>query len=156
MLFKIFKKYKTYIHSNIVYFNKNNFFLIKKVNLQKKLSFFPHNIILRNLLSILFNLFSIGYNFIILDKNYNYNYLPVDKKHLNYRYIYKTIKYFNVKALLFLNLKHTEIKKFLDFRLLNITVNSNITHMDFFPKYNDIKIIHYILYIYILGLYLHK
>jgi hypothetical protein len=99
-----------------------------------------------------------GFNFLLLDKNQNYNYLPVGKDYLKKNNFYKNIKYFNIKVLLFLDLKPNTIKKFFKFKLLNITTTKiiNNKYVDFSFTYKNNTMFHYILYIHTLSLYLNK
>jgi hypothetical protein len=156
LYFKIFKQYKQQQNIKKIAFSKNNFHIFKKFNTIKKVNFFFKNSILKNILLFLSNLFSIGINFLVIDKSHNYNYLPIKNTHLSGYNIYKTIKYFNVKVLLFLDLKPKQIKKFICFRLLNIITTKNSSYVDFFPKIQNIKVFHYIIYIHILNLYINK
>jgi hypothetical protein len=118
---------------------------------------FP-NKIYKNILLLLSNLFKMGINFLILDKDFNFNYLPFNADILNKYDVYKTLKHFNVKVIIFLDLKPRMVKKYLNFNLLNIsfTNNINIKYMDFFSKHKNLKIFHYIIYIYLLNLYLTR
>jgi hypothetical protein len=144
---------------NKMIFNKNNFVLIGSYYNQKKLNFVFPNKIIKNIIFLLSNLFSMGFNFLLLDKNQNYNYLPVSKDYLKSKNMTKVIKYFNIKVLLFLDLKPNTFKKFLKLKLLNITISTKSTNtkfIDFSSSYKNTKLFHYMLYIHILSLYLNK
>ena len=96
-----------------------------------------------------------GVNFLVLDNDYNYNYLPTNNTYSSNKLLYKTINYFNIRVLFFLNLKPGTIKKFSNLNLLNITLtnNYNLNNVGFSSKFKNLRIFHYMLYIYILGVY---
>ena len=138
-------------------FQKNDFFL-KNTNTIKKNTIIFSDKILKNIVFVLANLFSMGINFLVLDKNHNYNYLPVGDSYLNKKKTYKIIKYFKIKVLLFLEMKPSKIKNFLDFNLFNITTNYCTVSggIYFSSKIKNIKIFHYMVYIFMLNTYLGK
>jgi hypothetical protein len=152
---RVFKQ-KNFEQNKInIYFVKNNF----KANtffFKKKFNFIFYNIFLKNTILLLSNLFFLGINFLLLDDNYNYNYLPVSNYYLKKKFFYKTIKYFNVRVLFFFDVKPRVLKNFLDFNLMNITTYCNSTNVDFFSKLKGLKIFHYILYIFVLSMYINK
>lgn len=104
--------------------------------------------------------FKINKNILFIDYNYNYNYLPITQKNLlknSNKNLYKIIKYFNVGAILFLNLnkKKSFFKKFLDLKLINIAVtNNNLYKFDYNLCISTTPIVQYIIYIYILNIYI--
>ena len=157
LFLKFFKqKNNNKIKSNL-YFLKNNFFF-KTNNNNNLFKFLFPNRFFKNIISLLLLLIGTNVNFLFLDENQNYNYLPVGVAYLDKKNIYKTIKFFNIKVLLFLDIKPNKIKKFFDFKLINITTTNNIMHknMDFFYKFKNLKIFHYILYILVLGTYINN
>ena len=135
-------------------FLKNNFHTgtINKFNC---FSFIFPNKVLKNMTLLLSKLLFSGVNFLVLDNDYNYNYLPTNNTYSSNKLLYKTINYFNIRVLFFLNLKPGTIKKFSNLNLLNITLtnNYNLNNVGFSSKFKNLRIFHYMLYIYILGVY---
>lgn len=154
LFFKIFKQKNTKQNNIRLFFIKNNFFI--KTHTFKKTPFLFENSFINNVLSVLYNLFFLKINFLVLDNDFNYNYLPVGKFFLKKKNLYKTIKYFDVKVLLFLGLKPRNFKNLSCLNLLNISTTNNNKHMDFFLKISNLKIFQYVVYIFILGIYLNK
>ena len=138
-------------------FQKNDFFFKNTSVVKKNIIIFSDKI-LKNIMLVLSNLFSMGVNFLVLDKNYNYNYLPIGDSYLNKKKTYKIIKFFKIKAFLFLDMKPRKIKNFLDFNLLNISINYSVAgvSIDFLSKIKNIKIFHYMVYVFMLSIYLSK
>ena len=126
----------------------------------KKLIFFPNSSF--NKLTILLNtLFLNNKNILFVDYNFNYNYLPVNN--INFfsrstKYLHKLLVYFNVGAVIFLNLnkKFFLIKKLHKFRHINISVNSKPSNSSFDISVNlpDTQLMHYLIYVYVLNIYL--
>jgi hypothetical protein len=152
---RVFKQRDIEQNKMRIYFIKNNFKTNTTV-FKKKFNFIFSNIFLKNIILLLSNLFFLGVNFLLLDDNYNYNYLPVSNYYLKKKFFYKTIKYFNVKVLFFFDVKPRILKNFLDFNLMNITTYSSVINIDFFSKLKDLKIFHYILYVFVLSMYINK
>ena len=150
-LFKTFffdkkKLIKTFIYKSIPYnLIKFNLFL-------KKIFFFFVNFINNN--------YNLGYNIIIIDYNTNYNYLPLLNKFLFSRSLqdlYKYIKFFNVNTVIFLdvNKKRFIFKKLLKFKLISISVNSDIRYnLDLDLNITSTPVTNYIFYLILIYLYL--
>ena len=133
-----------------------------------KNNLFLSNGIFSNLLNINFNklsfmlgtLFQLNKNILIVDYNYNYNYLPVSHENLigsSSKFLYKASKYFNLGAILFLNLnkKQPLFKKFLNLNLINIVSNAKFDKkFDFNITVENTPISNYLIYLYILNIYL--
>ena len=137
-----------------MFFLKNDFLV--KTYVFKKSRFLFDNYFVKNIMSMLFNLFFFKTNFLVLDSDFNYNYLPVGNSLFKKKNFYKTVKYFNVKVLLFLNLKPRNFKDTCNLNLINISITTNNRQMDFFSKIGNLKIFQYMLYIFILSIYLNK
>ena len=152
---KVFK-HKNFKQNKLkLYFIKNNFNFIN-IFYSKKYNYIFENIFLKNILLLLSNLFFFKINFLLLDSNYNYNYLPVSNFYLKKSFFYKTIKYFNIKVLFFFDIKPRILKNFLDFNLMNISISNRNSNFDFFSKFKNIKLFHYIIYIFILKINISK
>jgi hypothetical protein len=151
---KFFKQKNNIVFKKSIPFN-NNIFFSKTLIFFKKIKYIFPSKILKSVLCLLSSLIYSGINFLLLDNNYNYNYLPVSNVFVSKKKIYKTIKYHNIKVLFFLDLKPRIVKKFFDLNLLNINTNENIKNdiMCFYTKNKNLKILHYIFYIYILSIY---
>jgi hypothetical protein len=126
----------------------------------KKLIFFS-NASFNKLATLLNMLFSNNKNIVFVDYYFNYNYLPVDNLNLfsrSTKYLQKLLVYFNVGAVIFLNLnkKFFLVKKLHKFRHINVSVNSNTFNKKFDISVNlpDTQLMHYLIYTYILNIYL--
>ena len=102
-------------------------------------------------------LFSGKTNLLFVDYNYNYNYLPISNKILfsrSSKNLVKTIKFFNVSAIIFLNLNKKKfiLKKFIKFNLINISSNFLIKSpaIDFCLNLPNSNFYNYLLFIFIL------
>ena len=97
-----------------------------------------------------------------MDFNFNFNYLPILNNELltrSKKNLQKFLTFFNVKVIIFFNLKKKFflIKKFTKFKLINISVNRSLTgnNFDVFLNLPNTPLIHYLVYIYTLNLYLN-
>lgn len=151
---RFFKQKKHITLKKPILFNKNDF-SVKTLVFFKKIKYIFPGKVLKSILFLLSNLIQSGINFLLLDNNYNYNYLPVVNFFTNKKNFYKTIKYYNIKVLFFLDLKPRTVKNFFDLNLLNINTNKKIKNniMCFYTKNKNLKVLHYIFYIFVLSVY---
>ena len=128
--------------------------------------FYINQKFLKQFMCVIGNLFSIGCNVLFLDFKNNYNYLPVNicvesfKKQKN-KCISNYIKYFNIKAIVLLNipLKKSFLKNLFKLKLINLVFNQTTTPYtsDIYLPNKSISIPDvscYILYLIVLDLYL--
>jgi hypothetical protein len=116
---------------------------------------------LTKLTKVLNTLFKLNKNVILVDYDYNYNYLPVQNNDLfsrSSKNFNKCIRFFNVSAVLFFNLKNKNfiLKKLFTNKTINISIssNTNLNKFDIGLKLQNTKVIHYIVYVYLLNMYL--
>ena len=102
-----------------------------------------------------------GVNILVVDYNHNYNYLPITQKSIfsrSAKKLFKTIRYFNIGIILYLNLnkKNFIFKKFLNLNLINIVVDNKISQkkFDFNINVGNNPLYMYIIYVTLLGFYL--
>ena len=98
-----------------------------------------------------------------IDFNYNHNYLPLNNEVIFEKYsnsLYKFIKYFNISVLVFIDLKKKSffLKKFLKYKLINISLNCsfNSKDMDLFIDSQHSETINYLIYLLVINIYLSK
>lgn len=109
--------------------------------------------------AVLYTVFLANKNVFFVDNNTNFNYLPVDYKILYARtqsLLKKTIKYFNVTAVIFLDFGYNNffLKKLQKCRLLHINCNGSSKGTDINLGLVNTKINNYLLYVFIINLYL--
>ena len=116
---------------------------------------------LTKLTKVLCTLFKLHKNIILVDYNYNYNYLPIQNNDLfsrSSKNLNKCIRFFNVAAILFFNLKGKNfiLKKLFTNKTINISVSTdtNLNKFDIGLKLQNTKVTHYIIYVYLLNMYL--
>lgn len=112
-------------------------------------------------MNLLGGIFESGGNVLFMDFNFNFNYLPVDNKELfcrSTKNLQKILTYFNVRAVLYLNLNKkrfitTKIRKF---KLIGISCNRNLVGKSFDISMNlpANYLTHYLIYIFTLNTYL--
>jgi len=110
---------------------------------------------------LLFTLFSNNKNIVFINYDYNYNYLPISNENFfnrSNKYLQKLFIYFNVGAIIFFNLNKKKfiIKKLHKFKLINISLDSNLLdkNFDIFIDVPNTPLTHYLTYIYTLNLYI--
>ena len=113
------------------------------------------------LFGLINTLFSNNKNIIIIDYNYNYNYLPLSNKNLlgrSEKNLQKLLTYFNIGSVIFLNLnkKLSLFKKLFKFRLINVSLNTELvsSNFDIHIDLPNTPITHYLVYTFILNTYL--
>ena len=141
------------ITNNTFKFNNHQIFL--KNNFFEK--FFKNK--LKGLTLFCIDLFFLKKNIIFIDFFYNYNYLPINKFNFlknSSKKLFKFITFFNVGAIIFLNLnqKKNLFKKYFNFNLVNIAVCKNQRVFDINLMLPNTPLIHYILQVYIFQIYL--
>lgn len=110
---------------------------------------------------ILQNIFKLNKNIVIVDYNHNYNYLPIKNRDLfsrsvkNYK---KYLSYFDVSIIIFFNLNNKKFifKKLQSYKTINIFVGggNSSNKFDFSLGFQNNKITHYLIYIFIVNIYL--
>lgn len=158
-----------FLYKNI-YFRKN--LLLPKHNKSlshnniKLFKFFLHNYLLpKSVLSIVIplfhNIFSSYNNCLFINCDDNLNYLPVSNKILFSRggkQLYKTIKFFNINTLVFLNVgkKLSVFNKLTSYKLINVSSSSiiNNSKIDFNLGLPNTTFYNYLVYIVVVNLYL--
>jgi len=97
----------------------------------------------------------------IVDYNYNYNYLPISNKNIlnrSEKHLQKLLTYFNISSVIFFNLnkKNFLIKKLLKFKLISVSLNKDLFGNNFDISINlpNNPITHYLIYTHILNTYL--
>ena len=125
------------------------------------LSKFISNKTFKKLNFLLESILILNKNILILDSNYNYNYLPLSNQLIftrSKKKFYKLLKYFDISILLYLDLKKKDFffKKYYKSTLITIVGNN-----DFFSKKIDLSlnlpnanIYNYMIYIHIMTIYL--
>ena len=110
-------------------------------------------------IALISNLVTLGINFLFLDKDVNYNYLPLNKlvfsKNIKYGGVSKLLKFFDVKVLFFFNVRKKVLKNFLLFKLLNISVLPQ-KHTDLYLGKKQKQVYFYMLYIFSISIILKK
>lgn len=169
----------------LLYFNQNYFFnkIINTQNNNKLQLTFSKNIFLNNtksyfiptipfklffknrllgLTKLLFSVFRQNKNILLVDYNYNYNYLPIENQEIfsrSNKNLGKFLKYFNVSVILFLNLNKKKFifKKLQNHETINIALEGGMYQhkFDLCLNIQNTKIINYMLYIYVMGIYLN-
>ena len=98
----------------------------------------------------------------MIDFNNNYNYLPIKNKEIfsrSNKKFNKTLNYFKVSVLLFLNLNKKKFifKKLQRNKVINITLGHgmNSNKFDLSLNLQNTKIIHYIIYLCVMDIYLN-
>lgn len=146
-----FKNKKSTLECNklIHFFGRNNLFIY--VN---KTFLFFNNFIKNN--------FSVGYNVLFVDYNYNYNYIPILNRIIFSRSlddIYKYIKLFNVNVVLLfdVNKKKFVFRKLSKFGLIYISTNSELDNssLDLNLGLSNSPINNYIVYTLVINSYIH-
>ena len=105
-------------------------------------------------------LFKLNKNILVVDYNHNYNYLPISHENLigsSSKFLHKISKYFNLGAILFLNLnkKQPLFTKFLNLNLITIVADIKPNKkFDFNLRIGNTPIYNYLVYLYILNIYL--
>ena len=162
-LFKPLPLFKKSTNNLQLCFSKN-ILLDSKLTLIFKQSQF--NLILGNKLSkftkILSTIFKLNKNVILVDYDYNYNYLPIQNSDLfsrSSKNFNKCISYFNVSAVVFLNLNKKKfiLKKLFTSKTINVSIDSNVysNKFDLGIQIQNTNITRYLIYIHILNIYLN-
>lgn len=106
------------------------------------------------------NNFKLGYNIIIVDYNFNYNYLPFVNNFFfsrSLKDLYKYIRFFNVNTVIFLdvNKKRFIFKKLCKFKLISISVNNSIQlNLDLNLDITSTPVSNYIFFLMVMDIYL--
>ena len=113
-------------------------------------------------IKLLCSIFEQNKNILLVDYNYNYNYLPIKNSNLfsrSNKNLSKYFNYFNISIILFLNLNKKKFifKKLQNHKTINVTLGYGMysNKFDLCLDVQNTKIIHYIVYIYIIGIYLN-
>jgi hypothetical protein len=163
-IFFLYKKIpnKTFSNKLKLNFIKNNLCIIHKK------PFFKQNTIkhllpanFSKLIKIISNIFLLNKNIIIIDYDFNYNYLPLQNEDLfsrSHKNFTKHITYFDVLAVFFLNLNKKKFifKKLFSTKVINISLGADLYSNKFDFKLNLLnnKVSHYLVYIYIMNTYI--
>jgi hypothetical protein len=133
----------------------------KKYNLIKFSTIFLENKFIMDFIFLLNSLFFFNKNILIVDFFNNFNYLPLNNETIfdrSSKKLSKIIKYFNINAVVFLNINKKKFifKKLFNFKLLNISSNRSYekNKFDFHFDIPNTKLHSYIVYLIILKLYL--
>jgi hypothetical protein len=113
------------------------------------------------LTNLLYTLFTNNKNVVFVDYNYNYNYLPILNLNIfnrSSKYLQKLLTYFNVGAVIFLNLNNKKfiVKKIHKIGLINISLDLKLfnKNFDLYVNIPNTPLTHYLIYVYILNLYI--
>lgn len=111
---------------------------------------------------ILYNIFELNKNVVVVDYNHNYNYLPIKNTDLfsrSNKNFKKYLSYFNVSIIIFFNLNKKKFifKKLQGYKTINVAVgvNNPLNKFDLDLGLFNNKITHYLVYIYIISIYLN-
>lgn len=116
---------------------------------------------IKKLLYLISTIFYLNKNILFVDYDINYNYLPINNTLIfdrSFNRLSKVIKYFNISAIFYLNLKKKKFifKKLHNCNLINISLSDELVSKKFdlnFPLTNN-NLYVYLLYLYILKMYL--
>lgn len=129
-------------------FSNNTFFFIFTSKLTK-------------LISILQNIFCLNKNVLFIDYDFNFNYLPILNSDLFSRSSYilnKYVKFFDIGAILFLNLKKKKFifKKLFSKKTINVSVgyNTHPSKFDLSLTLPQNRVTHYLLYLFVMNVYI--
>jgi hypothetical protein len=116
-------------------FNKKNNLFLTNYNFLYSNNFFFKNKV-KKILYLASTLFVLNKNILFIDSNINYNYLPIDNTLIfdrSFNKLTKVIKYFNVAAIFYLNLKKKKFifKKLYNCNLINISLSSELVSKKF-------------------------
>jgi hypothetical protein len=117
-------------------------------------------LIFKKLIFLITNLFSFNKNLLFVDIESNYNYLPIDNNILFSRSsskLHKVIKYFNIAAIVYINLKKKKFifKKLYNSNLISISLSNTLIKNKFDLNLStNNKIILYMFYLIVLNLYI--
>jgi len=110
---------------------------------------------------ILYHTFKFNNNVLFVDLDNNYNYLPFNNSIIFNRsstQLYKTLKYFNVNVILYMNIRKKDffLKKLFNLNCINISSNIDLNRssVDLFLELPNSKLTNYLVYIFTIGLYL--
>lgn len=144
-------------------FSKNEFVFFKVIDTNNNYSFFDKIISRYNFKKIIFlisNLLSTGSNLLFVDFETNYNYLPISNNLLfsrSFLKLTKLIKYFDIAAIFFINLKKKKFvfKKLYNSKLINISLSNSLIKNKFDLSLNFVnKLEVYMFYLFVMGIYL--
>lgn len=144
-------------------FSKNTLLCSKTTLTFKQTQF---NFILGNKLQkftkIINTVFRLNKNVVLVDYDYNYNYLPIQNNDLfsrSAKNFNKCISYFNVSAVIFLNInkKNFILKKLYTLKTINVAIDSSLSSnkFDLALQIQNTKITRYLIYIHVLNIYLN-
>ena len=116
-------------------FNKKNNLFLTNYNFLYSNNFFFKNKV-KKILYLASTLFVLNKNILFIDSNINYNYLPIDNTLIfdrSFNKLTRVIKYFNVAAIFYLNLKKKKFifKKLYNCNLINISLSSELVSKKF-------------------------
>lgn len=144
-------------------FSKNDSFNCKGVSFKNSSLFisFDTKHDFKKILVIVSKLFYLNKNILFVDKNTNYNYLPVNNELIFNRTsnnLNKIVKYFNIALIFYLDLKKKKFifKKLYACNLINVSVSPKLIKNKFDLNLNCINnpIYMYLLYILVINTYL--
>jgi hypothetical protein len=144
-------------------FSKNDSITPKSVFFRNNLFFisFNNKHDFKKILVIVSNLFFLNKNILFVDRNINYNYLPINNELIFNRTsnnLNKIIKYFNIALIFYLDLKKKKFifKKLYACNLINVSVSSKLLKNKFDLNLDQINnpVYMYLLYVSVINMYL--